>query len=730
MLDINNLIDEMTLIEKVVLCFGGSYWRTSSIPRLKIPSITMIDGPNGINKQEFAMDKQCQIIGSTKTICFPSSCCTCCSFDKDLLYKLGESFGDEMIKEGISILLGPGVNIKRSPLGGRNFEYFSEDPFLTTKMAGQLIKGIQSKGVGACIKHFAANNQETQRFTVSAQIDERTLHEIYLAAFEGAIKDSKPWAVMSSYNQINGLFSSDNYELLTHVLRDEWKWNINDNDSPDDPISEGIVMSDWGGTHDRVQGFKAGLDLEMPGTKNSRIDQVIEAVKQKKLDVNFINKSVKRVLNVVFKAQEIIEKSELDQSIQFGKGMENIEGFLDIQHEIAREVAENSIVLLKNDDSILPLPRSSNSSKKIQILFVGKYAKNPHFQGGGCANVDPYKIDDCYNSSIEIIKSTQSITKTKTKTKNSSGVSISFMEGFNTKDGQTSPQLSKLAIQASQKSDIVVVFAGTPEQQEVENKDQTHIKLPKDEDSLISEIAKVNKNVVVVLQNGSPVEMPWVSNVKAILETYFCGEAGGKATANVLFGLVNPSGHLSESFPFRLKDTPCYKNFPGSKNNIAKYKEGIFVGYRHYDRCNINVLFPFGHGLSYTEFKYKKIRLFDCLKNDQISLNNDDSRILTVLVDVENVGPVSGKTVAQLYVSDKTFSVERPVKELKGFEKVSLNPGEVKTVEFHLNWRSFAYWNTDIHSWHVSSGDFQIIIGQSSRDKDSLILDLKIKYLL
>lgn len=728
------------MIEKVVLSFGGSYWQTSSIPRFNIPAITMIDGPSGINKPELSMDKQFIIKGSSKSICFPSSCCTCCSYDRDLMFKLGQTFGDEMIKEGISILLGPGVNIKRSPLCGRNFEYFSEDPILTAKIASSLIKGIQSKGVGACMKHFAANNQETQRFTYSAQIDERTLHEIYLTSFEGAIKESKPWAVMSSYNKINGIFSSVNSELLTNILRENWKWSINEVDSPDDPVVEGLVMSDWGGTHDRIEGYKAGLDLEMPGTKNSKIEDVIDSVRQKKIDTKFIDKSVERVLNVVFKAKEIIDKSQTDKNIMFGQGMENVPGLLDNHHQIAQEIAENSIVLLKNEDSILPLPVSVEPPNKLKILFVGKFAKNPHFQGGGCASVDPYKVDDCYNASIDIIKShkkcNDSTIKSKNKSRNKSksknnddfyGVSISYSEGFNTKDGQSSPQLTKLALQSAEKSDIVVIFAGTPELQETENQDQKHIKLPKDEDNLIFEISKVNKNVIVVLQNGMPIEMPWIGNVKAILETYFCGEAGGKATANILFGLVNPSGHLAESFPLRLKDNPSFKNFPGT-NSIVEYKEGIFVGYRHYDKYKINVLFPFGHGLSYTKFKFSNIRIRDAKRDDDDDFDfYDIDENIFLLVDVQNIGNMKGKVVAQLYVSDQNSVIDRPEKELKDFEKVELNPREIKTIPFHLNYRSFAYWNVENHDWCVTTGNYLIIIGQSSRDDDAVALNLKIK---
>lgn len=712
-MDAKAILKQLSLEEKLSLCVGGSYFHTKPIPRLNIPPILLLDGPNGINLVEINNDRQYLHEGQIKTICFPSACCTCCSFDRDNLYKMGEAIGDGMVKDGVSVILGPSVNIKRSPLCGRNYEYFSEDPFLATTLAGSLIKGIQSKGVGACVKHFAANNQETRRFSISAQIDERTFHEIYLSAFEGLVKDAKPWIVMASYNKINDVYSALNHELLTHILREEWKWNLNTDENS--PIVEGVVVSDWGGIVDRLEAFKAGVDLAMPGDPDYDFTPFIKAVQNKELDEDIVNKAAERVLNIVFKAQEIIEKSKIDSSIQYGVGMENVKGMLSKQHKLSREVAENSIVLLKNDDSLLPLPISNEDSKEIKILYVGEFAKKPHFQGYGSARVDPYKVDNCYHASVDLLESHPS---------KGGRISVSYVKGFDTANGKLTEESKSQTIESAKFSDIVVVFAGTPQFLEIENQDLEDIRLPSGENELIEEISKVNKNVAVVLQTGSAVEMPWINNVKSVVETYFCGESGGKAIANILFGLVNPSGHLCESFPIRNSDNPSYENFPGEEK-VVNYAEGVFVGYRYYDTKNVDVLFPFGHGLSYTTFKLSNIRIRDGDNSDLVFADNDPN--IFVCVDIENAGERAGKAVAQMYVSDQTGKIERPFKELKDFEKIYLEPGEKKSVQFHLNQRSFAWWNVETHNWSVSSGDFNIIIGQSSKDENSVQLKLKIK---
>lgn len=550
------------------------------------------------------------------------------------------------------------------------------------------------------MKHFAANNKEQLRHFSSSDMDERTLREIYLASFEGAVKESQPWAVMSSYNQINGVYSAENHELLTEILRNQWNFN-------------GIVISDWYSVQDRVESIKAGLDLEMPGINGrdeNAAEEIIEAVQNGDLDEKIVDQSVERILNIISKVNELREKSEKDPSIQFDKKMVNVKGYLEQQHQVATKIAENSIVLLKNEDSILLLPlKYENDSKSFEILYVGGFAKKPHIKGFGSAYVKAFKKTRPLDSSLAILEQ-----------ENSENVKISYIKGFDRKSGRM--VCSKIdVITKAKNANAVVVFAGTFRLQELENKDRKTMSLPADENMLISEILTVNKNVIVVLQNGSPVEMPWANNVKAILETYFAGEGCGEATAKILFGLVNPSGHLAESFPIKLNDNPSYESFKMEMN--IKYEEGVFVGYRYYDTNNVNVLFPFGHGLSYTTFEYKNVRLD---KEDNVLTFNKDENY-SVLVDAVNTGKVVGKTVIQLYVSDLVQEVKRPVKELKGFQKIELNPGEMKTVTFTLNKRSFAWWDERIHDWNVSSGNYKIIIGQSSKDASSLILDLQIQ---
>lgn len=470
-------------------------------------------------------------------------------------------------------------------------------------------------------------------FFISAEVDERTFREIYLSAFEDAIKDAKPWAIMSAYNSINGVHSSVNKYLLTTILRDEWKWSLN----TDSPNSGGIVISDWFSTYDRIEGFKAGLDLSMP--YEDIIDQIIDSIQKNELDEKFIDQSAERVLNIVCKANEIIEKSKTDESIQFGIGMDKIEGFLDKHHEIACEIAENSIVLLQNNDSILPLPLINHSSKSINVLFVGQFSKEPHFQGRGSAHVDEYKINNCYDCSLDLIKLHNNENK-------NGNIILSYSQGFDSLNGKATSESKAEAIEASSKADIIVIFAGTPIYQEEENQDLKSLNFPFDVNDLIESIASINNNVVVVLQNGSAVEMPWINDVKGILETYFCGESGGKATANILFGLVNPSGHLGETFPINLSDNPTYYNFPG-KGDKVKYSEGLFVGYRYYDTYDVNVLFPFGFGLSYTTFDYSNIKLRDNIKSENKKFQDydfyDNDPNIFILVDVINTGNVAGQ---------------------------------------------------------------------------------------
>ncbi|MBQ9927398.1 MAG: glycoside hydrolase family 3 C-terminal domain-containing protein [Lachnospiraceae bacterium] len=653
MKQIKELISQMTLEEKASICSGADFWHTEKLERLGIPATMVSDGPHGLRKQDEGAD-HLGINDSIKAVCFPAGCGSAASFNRELLTEMGETLGNECQAEGVSVILGPAVNIKRSPLCGRNFEYYSEDPYLASQIAGALIKGIQSKNVGTSIKHFLANNQENRRMSVSAEVDERTLREIYLAAFETAIKEQKPWTVMCSYNRINGVYAAENKKYLTDILRGEWGF-------------DGYVVSDWGAVNDRVADLKAGLDLEMPSSNGMNDALIVEAVKNGTLDEKVVDEAVEHILNIVYRFEE-----NRDKTAVFDR---------DKDHEKARKVAEESIVLLKNDD-ILPLCESQ------KVAFIGKYAQKPRYQGGGSSHINSHKVTSAMEAAAD-------------------NANITYAQGYVDNKNEVDEVLLAEALEAAKNADVAVVFAGLPDVFESEAYDRKHMHMPDCQNLLIEKVAEVQPNVVVVLHNGSPVEMPWLPKVKGVLEAYLGGQAVGGAEYDILFGKVNPSAKLPETFPIQLEDNPSYLNFPGEGDTV-EYREGIFVGYRYYDKKKMNVLFPFGHGLSYTEFAYSNLKL------SAESIKDTDE--LTVFVDVTNTGTREGKEVVQLYVSDKESFVIRPVKELKGFEKVFLMPGETKTVTFTLNKRSFAYYNTQIHDWHVESGSFTIMIGKSSRD--------------
>ena len=659
-LEIKNLISQMTLEEKASLCSGYDFWHTEKIDRLGIPASMVSDGPHGLRKQDDKAD-HLGVNESIKAVCFPAGCGTAASFNRDLINMMGRTLANECQAEGVSVLLGPAMNIKRSPVCGRNFEYYSEDPLVAGEMAGSLIAGVQAGGVGTSAKHFLANNQEHRRMTCSSNIDERTLREIYLAAFEGAVVKSKPWTIMASYNKVNGVHATECKEYLTDVLRGEWGF-------------DGYVMSDWGAVNDRVAELKAGMDLEMPSSNGENDKLIVEAVKNGNLDESVVDTAVERILNIVYKFEE-------------GKNPDAVWD-LDADHEVAHEIARETMVLLKND-GILPL----SSDKK--ITFVGQYASKPRFQGGGSSHINCRKVTSAMDAVADICD-------------------VTYAQGFNDKVDTTDEALLNEAVEAAKNSDVTVIFAGLPDVIESEGFDRPDMKMPKNQLELIDKVCEVQKNVVVVLHNGSPIEMPWLSKVNGVLEAYLSGEASGAAVVDILFGKVNPSGKLPETFPLKYEDNPTYISFPGEGNEV-NYAEGVFVGYRYYDKKNMDVLFPFGFGLSYTEFEYSNLKL------NKTSMKDTDEVIVTV--DVKNVGEVAGKEVVQLYVNDVESKVLRPVNELRGFEKIDLMPGETKKVEFKLNKRAFAYFNTKIHDWHVESGDFMIRIGKSSRD---IVLEEKI----
>lgn len=651
-MDVKALVSQMTLEEKAGLCSGLDFWHTKPVQRLGVPSTMVSDGPHGLRKQDQEAD-HLGVNDSIKAVCMPAACATAASFDRELIHRMGEAIGDSCQHEELSVVLGPAVNIKRSPLCGRNFEYFSEDPYLAGEMAASYINGVQSRNVGTSIKHFAANSQEHRRMSSSSNADERTLREIYFPAFETSVKKAQPWTVMCSYNRINGVYASENPWLLTEVLRNEWGF-------------EGYVMSDWGAVSDRVAGVAAGLDLEMPSSGGVNDRKIVEAVRSGKLDEAKVDLACERILNIVYRYLENAKpETPWDK---------------EADHLLSAKIASECMVLLKNND-LLPL------SKEDDVAFIGEFAAKPRFQGGGSSHINSFKT----TSALEAAKD----------------LKVTYAQGYSAGlDCATDEQIAE-AVEAAKKAKVAVVFAGLPDSYESEGYDRTHMRMPECQNRLIEAVAAANPNTVVVLHNGSPVEMPWIDKVGAVLEAYLGGQAVGIATVQILFGDVNPSGHLPETFPRKLADNPSYL-FYGGEGDKADYREGVFVGYRYYDKKEMDVLFPFGHGLSYTTFAYSDLRLSASEITDQDTL--------TVTVTVKNTGDRAGKTVVQLYVGDDKSTVLRPVRELKGFEKVALEPGQSKEVSFTLGKRSFAYWNEQIHDWHVETGDFTIQVGQSSRD--------------
>ncbi|MCR5418765.1 MAG: glycoside hydrolase family 3 C-terminal domain-containing protein [Lachnospiraceae bacterium] len=657
---IREIVSKMTLEEKARMCSGSDFWHTEEIERVGIPASMVSDGPHGLRKQDMEGD-HLGVNDSIVAVCFPAGCATAASFDTELVGKMGQALGESAQAEDLSVVLGPAVNIKRSPLCGRNFEYYSEDPYLAGKIAAAYINGVQSKNVGTSIKHYLGNNQETRRLTVDAKIDERTLREIYLPAFEEAVKEAKPWTVMASYNKINGEHTSESRKFLTDILRDEWGF-------------DGYVMSDWGAVCNRVEGIRAGLDLEMPSSKGVRDKQIVEAVQKGELDEALVDLAVENILNIVFRYKE-----SKDASAVFDRKA---------QHEFSGEIAKQCIVLLKND-GILPIAFEEKQAGK--VAFIGKYAKTPRFQGGGSSHITCFDVTGAIQAAEDM--------GFKDK--------IVYAQGYDDKEDKTDEALLAEAVETAKAADVAVIFAGLPDAFESEAYDRQHMRMPDCQNRLIEEVAKVQPNVIVVLHNGSPVEMPWIDKVKGIVESYLGGENIGLAQMEVLSGRFNPCGKLPETFPLKLADNPSFLNFPG-EGNVVEYREGIFVGYRYYDTKEMEVLFPFGHGLSYTEFAYANLKV----SKDSLS----DTDTLTVSVDVTNSGKVAGSEIVQLYVADPVSDVIRPVKELKGFAKVTLEPGETKTATFTLDKRAFAYYETKINDWYAESGEYEILVGASSRD--------------
>ena len=652
--EVKRILNKLSLEEKIALCSGKDFWHTEAVNCEELPEVMMCDGPHGLRKQEEKSD-HLGINESIKTVCYPSASALAASFDLDVLSELGDALGQECQAENIGMLLGPGLNMKRSPLCGRNFEYFSEDPYLAGKLACAYIKGLQKRGVAACVKHFAANNQETQRMNSSSNVDERTLREIYLPAFEMAVKEGKTRSIMCAYNAINGIFCSENKKLLNDILREEWGF-------------EGFVVTDWGAKKGAAAGVKAGLNLVMPGGHGTHEQMLKESLKNHELTEEQLNTAVADILQFILDAyRNKLPNAEIDR---------------EKCSELSGELAAQCAVLLKNED-ILPL------KKDTKIAVIGDFAKHPRYQGSGSSHINASKTI----CAIETLKEKEAC--------------FLFAKGFDADTVNPDKELIQEAVKIAEASEAAVIFAGLPDAFESEGFDREHLDLPENQNALIEAICKVQKNVIVVLHGGSPMLLPWEDQVKGILCMYLGGQEVGRAAVELLYGEKNPSGKLAETWPLRLEDTPSYLNFPGV-DGIVNYREDIFIGYRYYDKKKMKVQYPFGHGLSYTSFSYSD------LKTDKITIT--DKETLHVSCKIKNTGTCAGKEIVQLYVKDVESSVERPVRELKGFAKIYLNPGEEKEVEFTLDKRSFSYYETLISDWFVESGEFVIEIGASSRD--------------
>jgi beta-glucosidase len=646
-LDIPYMLEHLTLEEKAGLCSGKDQWFTKAVERLGLPSIMVSDGPHGLRTQKEKVNGQ--YIGSIKSVCFPTGCALACSYDRDLMHHVGNDLGKEARAEGVQTLLGPAVNIKRSPLCGRNFEYLGEDPYQVGEMASSYVKGVQEEHVGVSLKHFAANSQEFRRMSIDEHIDERTLREIYLAAFEKVVKEAKPWTLMCSYNQINGAYSSENPWLLTKVLRDDWGF-------------DGVVMSDWGAVNRRVPALRAGLELEMPSSGGVNDRKIVAAVKDGSLSMEVLDRAVRRLLEWIQKGVEDTSHAPYDK---------------EADHEDARKASCACAVLLRNEHSLLPLPSFDG------VLFVGPFAKKPRFQGGGSSHINNFKLTSAIDAAP----------------------GVTYLPGMGDDSETRDEKRLEEAVSASSSAKAVVVFAGLPETWESEGYDRATLSLPPCQDELIAKLVEKNKNIIVVLHHGSSVTMPWRNDVASILDMYLGGQAVGGATVDLLLGKVNPSGKLAETSPLRLEDTPCYLDYDKGQHD-AYYGERVFVGYRWYDERKLPVQYPFGFGLSYTTFSLSSLSV-----SSKVFKEGD---LLVVTLKVKNTGKKTGSEVVQLYVAPpKGLSVARPPKELKGFCKVFLQPGEEKEVTMTLDGRSFSYWD---NGWRAEKGVYAIAVGPSSQE--------------
>lgn len=642
------LINKMTLEEKASLMSGKDFWQSQDIKHHGINNMFLADGPHGIRKQTAAAD-HLGLNPSEPATCFPTAATVSNSWNEELAEKIGQYLGEEAVVQKVNVLLGPGINMKRNPLCGRNFEYFSEDPYLAGKLAAGYIRGIQSHGISACVKHFAVNNQEERRMAIDTIVDERTLREIYLTAFEIAVKEGKTKSIMSSYNMLNGTYTNENIHLMREILRDEWKF-------------DGVVVTDWGGCNDRVAGLVAGNELEMPTTAGESNEEIIEAIKSGQIKEEVLDECVDRLLDLIFTTEKAFDKAPTQFNV-------------DEHHKMAQRVAEESIVLLKNEGNILPI------KNKTKVAVIGDFAKEARYQGAGSSIVNPTALDhtlDCFEES--------------------GFVNIGYEEGFE-RYGKKNKKKIENACALAKKADVVLLYIGLDEVTEAEGLDRQGMKIPENQIELLNSLYEVNKNIIAVLSCGAAVEMPWIGKVKGLLHAYLSGQAGAKAILRILSGEVNPSGKLAETYPLKYEDVSSYKHFPGKEVSV-EYRESIYIGYRYYDTVEKDVLFPFGYGLSYTNFKYSDIKV-------------DEEG---VTFKITNSGKVDGMEVAQLYVGCKSKEIFRAKKELKGFAKVFIKAGESEIVTIKFDDKTFRYFNVKTNKWEVEEAKYEIMIGSSSTD--------------
>ena len=644
------LLDKMTLEEKAAFLNGKGEWQTWNFDRLGIPSVYCSDGPHGIRKQAGTGD-HLGLNPSLPATCFPTAATMANSWDPSLGEEIGKALGEEAEVQDVHVVLGPGLNIKRSPLCGRNFEYFSEDPYLAGKMAAGYVRGIQSKGRYACPKHFAVNSQELRRMAMNAVVDERTLREIYLTGFEIAVKEGDAHALMTSYNQVNGTYSNENTHLLKDILRDEWGY-------------EGIVITDWGGSNDHIRGVVAGSDLEMPTPGMDSARQLVKAVREGRISEEAIDDCVDRMLDAVLTLTKTPGAGQKPEA--FDK---------ESHHALARKAAAESAVLLKNKENILPLKPGTH------VALIGDFAFDPRYQGAGSSMVNTIKLDKMSELIVDYDLTV-----------------VGMVRGYK-RSGEADPLLEKEAVDLAQSVDVVLFCFGLDEMSESEGVDRTHMRIPQNQISLLEAMARVNENIVGILSAGAAVEMPWHHCLKGLLHGYLYGQAGAGAMLDIITGKINPSGRLSETYPVKYEDTPAFRYFPSKERN-SEYREGIFVGYRYYDTSKVRVQYPFGFGLSYTEFTYSDMAVDE----------------MGVTFTLTNTGKSDGAEVAQLYVGMWDSKIFRPEKELKGFRKVFLKAGESRQVRIPFDDKTFRFWNIRTNRWETEDGTYRIMVGTSCAD--------------